>query len=72
MSNKITIDGKEYDVESWSESVKNNIVSLQFVENEIQRLQAQLAVFQTARLAYANAVKEGLPPISDSDTIQFN
>ena len=72
MSNKITIDGNEYNVDNLSDQVKAEIVSLQFVEAEIQRLQAQLAAMQTARIGYANAIKTGLPALPDSDTLQFN
>ena len=72
MSNKITIDGNDYNVDNLSDQVKAEIVSLQFVEAEIQRLQAQLAAMQTARIAYANAIKTGLPAMPDSDTLQFN
>lgn len=34
---------------------------MQFTDAEIQRLQAKLAAMQTARMAYAPAVQEGLP-----------
>ena len=49
---KITIDGRDYDVEEISENVKAQLTSLQFVDNEIKRLSAQIAVLQTARNAY--------------------
>jgi hypothetical protein len=35
-------------------------VSLQYVDQELQKLNAQAAVFQTARMAYAEALKEAL------------
>ena len=76
----ITIDGKEYDVDKLSDEVKNQLGALQFSDSEIQRLQAQLAMMQTARAAYANALKAALekgsaaaPAMSlTGDTIQFN
>lgn len=49
----ITIDGDEYDVDKLSSEVKDNLVSMQFTDAEIQRLQAKLAAMQTARAAYA-------------------
>jgi hypothetical protein len=58
----IKIDDKDYDLETLSDEAKNQLVSLQFVDGELQRLNAQAAVLQTARLAYANALKEALPP----------
>ena len=57
----IKIDDKDYDLETLSDEAKNQIVSLQFVDAELQRLNAQAAVLQTARLAYANALKDALP-----------
>ena len=57
---KVTIDGKEYDSDSLSDNVKNQLGSLQFVQSEIVRLQALLAVSKTAELAYSNALKKEL------------
>jgi len=59
----ITIDNQNYDLETLSDEAKNQLVSLQFVDAELQRLNAQAAVLQTARLAYANALKNALPPV---------
>jgi len=56
----IAIDNKEYDTDTLSDEVKANLASLQFTDAEIERLQAKLAVLQTARMAYARAVNEGL------------
>ncbi|ABU24100.1 Conserved hypothetical protein [Prochlorococcus marinus str. NATL2A] len=53
----VTIDGKEYDVDSLSKEAKEQLASLKFVQGEIQRLQAQMAVCQTAAAAYSNALK---------------
>jgi hypothetical protein len=58
----IKIDDKNYELENLSDEAKNQLVSLQFVDGELQRLNAQAAVLQTARLAYANALKDALPP----------
>jgi hypothetical protein len=56
----ITVDGTEYDSEKLSEEAKNQVISLQFVKNEIARLQAQLAVYKTAEVGYVNALKSNL------------
>jgi hypothetical protein len=56
MSN-ITIDGKEYDTETMSEEALSQLQSLQFVENDLVRIQLQAAAMQTARNAYARALK---------------
>jgi len=57
MAQTIKIDEKEYDLDSLSDLAKDNLASLQFVRGELQRLQAQLAVFKTAERAYADVVK---------------
>ena len=54
----IKIDGKEYDLDKLSEDVKAQLISLQFVDAELQRLNAQAAVLQTARVAYSKALNE--------------
>ena len=54
----ITIDNQTYDFENLSEDAKAQIVSIQFVDAELQRLQAKSAALQTARSAYARALSE--------------
>ena len=54
----ITIDNQTYDFESLSEDAKAQIASIQFVDAELQRLQAKAAALQTARSAYASALSE--------------
>ena len=57
----IKIDNQDYDLEILSDEAKSQLGNLQFVDAELQRLNAQVAVLQTARLAYANALKAALP-----------
>jgi len=79
----ITIDGTEYDVETLSDESKAQLGSLQYVDSELARLQAQAAALQTARIAYGRAleerVEEGKAPEVDEvnieglgDSIQFD
>jgi hypothetical protein len=56
----INIDNKEYELDTLSEETKAQLASLQFVDAELQRLNAQNAVLQTARMAYAKALNEAL------------
>jgi hypothetical protein len=56
----ITIDEKEYDTEALSDEAKAQIQSIQFVDQELARLNAQAAVMQTARIAYAKALNDAL------------
>ncbi|OQY16474.1 MAG: hypothetical protein B6I36_10215 [Desulfobacteraceae bacterium 4572_35.1] len=58
---KVTIDGKEYAVEDFSETAKQNLISLQLVNQKIAQNQQELAILQTARNAYASVLKEQLP-----------
>ena len=57
----IKIDDNDYDLDTLSEEAKAQLASLQFVDTELQRLNAQAAILQTARIAYSNALKELLP-----------
>ena len=66
------IDNKEYDVDGLSNEAKAQLVSIQFVDNEIARLQGQLAAMQTARNAYSKALSSLLPVLGTSDTIKLS
>ena len=57
---KITLDGKDYDSDTFSENAKSQLASLQFTQNEINRLQGLLAIAQTAQAAYSTALKRDL------------
>ena len=69
---KITFDNKEYDLDDLSNEAKAQLSSIQFVEAELMRLQAQAAALQTARMAYAKALQELLPSLPTSDTVKFS
>ena len=57
----INIDNIEYDTDKLSDEAKAQLTSLQFVDNELIRLNAQVAVYSTARNGYSAALKELLP-----------
>ena len=63
----VKIDEKEYDFDLLSSEAKQQLGSLKFVDAELQRLNAQAAVLQTARIAYAKALQEALPKQSPDD-----
>jgi cell division protein ZapA (FtsZ GTPase activity inhibitor) len=67
----ITIDEQEYELDNLSDDAKAQLASIQFVDAEIARLQSQSAVLQTARVAYAAALKTSLPATLEGDTIKF-
>ena len=58
---KITIDGTEYSTDTLSDNGKAQLGSLQFLEVQMQKLKNEIAVYQTARAAYAAALKAELP-----------
>lgn len=60
-SKTVTIDGREYNLADLSENARNQLLNLRVTDQEIQRLNQQLAIAQTARTAYANALKQELP-----------
>jgi hypothetical protein len=64
---KITIDEKDYDVDDLSDEAKAQVGSLNFVDAELNRLQLKVAAMQTARNAYANALKSLLGENEDSE-----
>ena len=68
----IKIDNVDYDTDKLSDEAKAQLISMQFCDQELARLQAQAAAYQTARLAYANALKQALPKESAGDTLKFS
>lgn len=65
------IDNFNYDTDNLSDEAKAQLVSLQFCDQELARLQAQSAAYQTARMAYAKALQAALPAMGSSNTIKF-
>ena len=57
---KVTIDDKEYETDDMSENARSQLMSLQFVNGELPRLNAKLAAMQTAANAYSVALGEAL------------
>ena len=56
----ITIDGKEYKLDDLSDNAKAQFANIQFVDMQIQQLNNELAVADTARIGYTNALKSDL------------
>lgn len=70
----VKIDDKDYELDTLPDTAKAQLQSLQFVDVELQRLQAQAAVLQTARVAYLKALQEALvnaPSLSAGDTFKL-
>jgi hypothetical protein len=60
---KITIDGQDYNTEEFSDNGKAQLASLQFLAVQMQKLKNEISVYQTARAAYAAALKAELEKI---------
>jgi len=59
----IDIDGKSYEIDSLSGEAKSQLGNIRAVDAELQRLNQQKAIAQTARNAYARALQEELAKI---------
>jgi len=57
MTQTITIDGTQYDLDALSQTARDTIASLQFVEEQIRQKQNEWAIADTARIAYTFALK---------------
>jgi len=53
----LTVDGKAYALDSLSESARAQVVNLRVVDEEIRRIEQRLAMYRTARAAYAHTLK---------------
>ncbi len=57
----LTFNGVQYLIDDLSEESKSQLVNVQAAEAELNRLQVQLAIVQTARNAYQQALIASLP-----------
>jgi len=57
----VTINDTEYALSSLNEEARSQLQMLKITDEEIKRLQAQMAIAQTARQAYGKALQTQLP-----------
>ena len=62
---KITIDEVEYNLSDLSDNAKAQLANIQFVDAQIQQLNNEWAVADTARMGYTNALKAELAKIGE-------
>ena len=62
-SKEITIDDVKYNLDELSDSVKTQLGNIQFVDAQLQQLNNELAVSDTARIGYTSALKGELAKI---------
>jgi hypothetical protein len=60
----IKIDGKDYPVDNLDNEAKNQLMNVRVADQKIAALQQDLAMLQTARNAYAKALAEVLPKVT--------
>jgi hypothetical protein len=58
---EVTVDGISYRLSDLGTEARNQVANIQFVDGEIARLQARLAVYATARNAYQQALQQAVP-----------
>ena len=63
----ITIDDVEYNLEELSDNAKAQLGNIRFVDTQLQQLNNELAVSDTARIGYTNALKGELAKIETDE-----
>ena len=66
-SREITIDEIEYKLDDLSDNAKAQLANIQFVDAQIQQLNNEWAVSDTARMGYLNALKAELSKIESGE-----
>ena len=56
----IKINDKEYDSDSLSDAAKQQLSSLVFVQNELKKLNSEIAVYKTAEISYSLALSRAI------------
>lgn len=67
-SKTVTVNGVNYNLDDLSEEAKNQLLNLRVVDQEIARLNQLLAISQTARNSYAQALANALPKAAKTTT----
>jgi len=57
---KVNIDGKDYLIADLSDSAKNCLASIQFIDQEVAEINKKLAVYQAARSTYGKDLKAAI------------
>lgn len=67
MGERVTIDGKQYDLDSFSGETKATMALLQHVDGELKYLSMKIAQLQVAQSAYIETLKSamhGVTPVA--------
>jgi hypothetical protein len=57
----VTIDGRDYQLESLSAEAREQLARLSATDRRLQQLQVELVIAQTARASFAQQLKQLLP-----------
>ncbi len=70
----IKINDKEYDSDSLSDAAKQQLASLVFVQNQLKKLNSEIAVYKTAEISYSLALSRAIEdqPQSEPSTIPLD
>ena len=63
---KVSIDGTEYVLDDLSDNAKAQLMNIRFVDAQIQQLNNEWAVADTARIGYTRALKSELEKNRDN------
>ena len=55
---EFTLDGKSYDIDQMSDEARAHLISINFADAELRKINAQRAIFETAKSVYAKALKD--------------
>lgn len=58
---KVTINGKDYETDTMSKEARDSLTNVKLCDDRILELQRDLAIAQTARVSFAQALKNALP-----------
>jgi len=70
MGKQITIDGKSYDLDDFSEEARGQLKSLQFTVSKLAELQNMQAILTRAKNSYIDAIKKEI--LADKAGIVFD
>lgn len=63
---KVTIDGAEYLFDELSEQAKTRLAHIQFIDQQLQQLNNEFAVSDTARIGYTAALQREVSKVKDT------
>jgi hypothetical protein len=67
LSNIINVDGVEYDLDNLTDEAKAQVTNIRFSDERILQLKNEIAISDTARQGYLNALKVDLASSIETD-----